>query len=96
MGGWRSAHPNLDPPERIELSALGAVADEQITLDRFAKLIGKDLKTVTQHKERVGFPGPGPGPDERYRLEELLAYWNARTGRRGKASRSPNHGYSNR
>jgi hypothetical protein len=61
-------------------SALPA-ANTRITLGRFAALIGKDRKTVTQHRDRPGFPEPGP--DGSYRLGDLILYWNNRTGRRG-------------
>jgi hypothetical protein len=81
LNAWRTAHPELDPPERIELSALGVGADERVTLSRFAKLIGKARKTVTQHRDRPGFPDAGTGGT--YRAGDLAAYWNARTGRRG-------------
>lgn len=87
LDGWRSAQPDLDPPERIALSVLGVGAGERITLGRFAGLIGKDRKTVTQHRDRPGFPEPGEGGT--YRAGDLLEYWNARTGRRGK--RGPEH-----
>lgn len=82
LDAWLAAQPELGPPERIELSALGTGADERITLGRFASLIGKARKTVTQHRDRPGFPDAGA--DGTYRLGDLLAYWNARTGRRGK------------
>lgn len=82
LDAWRSAQSDLDPPERIELFALGIGANEWITLGRFAGLIGKARKTVTQHRGRPGFPEPGA--DGTYRVGDLLAYWNARSGRRGK------------
>jgi hypothetical protein len=41
---------------------------------------------VNQHRSRPGFPEPGP--DGLYLAEDLLGYWNARPGRRGKARRS--------
>jgi hypothetical protein len=47
---------------------------------RFAALIGKDRKTVTQHRQRPGFPDPGP--DGKYDPDDLLEYWNTRPGRR--------------
>lgn len=87
LDGWRSAQSDLDPPERIELSALGISADERVTLGRFAGLIGKDRKTVTQHRDRPGFPAAGEGG--KYRAGDLLAYWNARPGRRGKGKVKP-------
>jgi len=83
LDGWIAAQPDLDPPERIELSMLEIGADDRITLGRFADIIGKARKTVSQHRDREGFPVPGAGG--RYRAGDLLAYWNARTGRRGKA-----------
>jgi hypothetical protein len=86
LDGWLAAQPDLVPPERIEASALGISPDERLSLGRFADLIGKARKTVTQHRDRPGFPEPGP--DGRYRAGDLLAYWNARTGRRGPGRRT--------
>lgn len=79
---WLTAQPDLRPPERIELSALGIGADDRVTLGRFADAIGKGRKTVTQHRGRDGFPESGA--DGLYRAGDLAVYWNARTGRRGK------------
>jgi hypothetical protein len=77
---WLATQPDLQPPERIDPSTLPA-ADTRITLGRFAALIGKDRKTVTQHRDRPEFPEPGS--DGSYRLGDLILYWNNRTGRRG-------------
>jgi hypothetical protein len=76
---WLAAQPDLQPPERIDLAAVQGAPDERVTLGRFAAVIGKDRKTVTQHRDRPGFPPPGP--DRKYSLADLLGYWNTRTGR---------------
>jgi hypothetical protein len=78
---WLAAQPDLQPPERIDPTAVRAAPDERVTLGGFAGVIGKDRKTVTQHRDRPGFPTPGP--DRKYSLTDLLRYWNTRTGRRG-------------
>jgi hypothetical protein len=80
---WLAAQPDLQPPERIDPTTLRAAPDERVTLGGFAAVIGKDRKTVTQHRDRPGFPAPGP--DRKYSLADLLRYWNTRTGRRGPA-----------
>jgi hypothetical protein len=85
LDGWFAAQPDLAPPERIDSSTAKIDPGERITLGRFAGLIGKARGTVTQHRSRPGFPEPGP--DGLYLAEELLGYWNARPGRRGKAHR---------
>lgn len=81
LDGWLAAQPDLHPPERIALSALDIGADDRISLGRFADLVGKARKTVTQHRDRPGFPKPGA--DGRYCAGDLVSYWNSRTGRRG-------------
>jgi hypothetical protein len=60
--------------------------DERITLSRFAGLIGKSRKTVTQHRGRAGFPAVGE--DGLYRAGDLLTYWNARAGHRASGGSS--------
>ena len=80
LDAWLAAQPNLAPPERIDPAAIEIAPDQRITLGRFAKLIGKDRKTVTQHRDRAGFPTSGP--DGTYRFADLLKYWNSRPGRR--------------
>jgi hypothetical protein len=77
---------DLAPPERIDPSAARIDPDERITLGRFAGLIGKARGTVNQHWDRPGFPESGE--DGLYRAGDLLAYWNARPGRRGKATKN--------
>jgi hypothetical protein len=86
LDAWLVAQPDLAPPERIDLAAFGISAEERITLNRFATLIGKAAKTVTQHRGRLGFPDAGS--DGRYRAGELLEYWNSRTGRRSTSHRN--------
>lgn len=80
---WLAAHPDLGSPERIDPAASGIDLDERITLGRFAALVGKARKTVTQHRGRPGFPAA----DEEglYRVGDLFEYWNSRTGRRGQS-----------
>jgi hypothetical protein len=79
---WFASQPDLAPPERIDPSAARINAEERVTLGKFAGLIGKARGTVNQHRDRPGFPQPGP--DGLYRAGDLLAYWNTRPGRRGK------------
>jgi hypothetical protein len=83
LDAWLAAQPDLAPPERIDPAALRITPGARITLGRFAALIGKDRKTITQHRGRLGFPEPDA--DGTYLASELLAYWNTRTGRRGPA-----------
>jgi hypothetical protein len=83
LGTWLAAQPDLEPPGRIDPAALRAVSADQATLGRFAAVNGRDHKTVTQHRDRPGFPGAGP--DVKYSLADLLRYWNTRTVRRGAA-----------
>lgn len=80
LDAWLASQPGLAPPERIDPAPLRIDPDQRVTLGRFAALIGKDRKTVTQHRKRPGFPGPGP--DGTYEVRELLEYWNMRPGRR--------------
>ena len=80
LDAWLAAQAHLAPPERIDLTALRADPDDRVTLSRFAAMIGKDRKTVTQHRSRPGFPDGDP--DGRYRVGDLLQYWNERPGRR--------------
>lgn len=81
LDAWLVGQPDLHPPVRIDPAALRIDSGERITLGRFAALIGKDRKTITQHRGRPGFPQPDP--DGAYRAGELIEYWNTRTGRRG-------------
>jgi hypothetical protein len=85
LDGWLASRPELAPPERIDPSATRIDLEERVTLGRFAALIGKARGTVNQHRNRPGFPQPGT--DGLYRADDLLAYWNTRRGRRGKASK---------
>jgi hypothetical protein len=80
LDAWLATQTDLEPPERINLAVLSVGLDERITLGRFAGLIGKNRRTVTQHRDRSGFPAPGD--DGRYRAGDLLDYWNQRLGRR--------------
>ena len=84
LDAWLAAQSDLASPERIDPAVLRIAPTERITLGRFAALIGKDRKTVTQHRSRPGFPEPDP--DGLYRAEELIKYWNTRTGRRRATS----------
>jgi hypothetical protein len=85
LNAWLAAQPDLAPPDRVDPRTLRIAGDERVTLGRFAALIGKDRKTVTQHRDRPGFPEPGI--DGLYRAGDLLEYWNSRPGRRGAARR---------
>jgi hypothetical protein len=78
LDAWLAARPELAPPERVVVFPVDL--DERITLGRFASLIGKANKTVTQHRDRTGFPNSGE--DGKYRAGDLLDYWNKRVGRR--------------
>lgn len=85
LDAWLAAQPDLAAPERIDPGAIRIDPHERITLGRFAGLIGKDRKTVTQHRNRPGFPqGDADGT---YRAGDLLDYWNSRPGRRGSPRR---------
>jgi hypothetical protein len=86
LDAWLASRPDLAPPERIDPSAAGIGPDERITLGKFAGLIGKARGTVNQHRDRPGFPPSGE--DRLYKAGELLEYWNARPGRRGKARKN--------
>jgi len=86
LDAWLAAQPDLTPPKRIDPGAIQLSPDERITLGRFAALIGKDRKTVTQHRDRSGFPKPGG--EGTYRFGDLIKYWNNRAGRRGPAKSS--------
>jgi hypothetical protein len=81
---WLAGQQGLASPERIDTDVIDQ--DERITLSRFAGLIGKSRKTVTQHRGRSGFPEVGE--DGLYRAGDLLAYWNARAGRRASGGSS--------
>jgi hypothetical protein len=85
LDAWLAAQPDLAAPDRVDPGAFQIAPDERITLGRFAALIGKDRKTVTQHRDRPGFPEPDP--DGTYRTGDLLGYWNSRPGYRGPARR---------
>jgi hypothetical protein len=78
LDAWLAAQPELAPPERVE--AFPVDPDERITLGRFAVLIDKANKTVTQHRGRVGFPEANTAG--LYRAGDLIEYWNTRPGRR--------------
>jgi hypothetical protein len=81
LDAWLAAQPDLAAPERIDPGAIRIDPQARITLGRFAALIGKDRKTVTQHRDRPGFPEVDA--DGAYRAGDLLDYWNSRPGRRG-------------
>jgi hypothetical protein len=79
---WLEVQPDLVPPERFGLAALGLADDDRITLGRFAALVGRARNTVAQHRGRPEFPEPAA--DGTYDAGELFSYWNTRTGRRGQ------------
>jgi hypothetical protein len=81
LDSWLAAQPDLAAPERIAPGTIRIDPRERITLGRFAALIGKDRKTITQHRDRPGFPEADE--DGTYRAGDLLDYWNSRPGRRG-------------
>ena len=83
---WLATQPELAPPDRIDAAALRIDLESRITLGGFAALIGKDRKTVTQHRDRPGFPSPDV--EGRFRTGDLVSYWNTRPGRRTKPRRS--------
>ncbi|HXL95677.1 MAG TPA: hypothetical protein VN969_42700 [Streptosporangiaceae bacterium] len=80
---WLAGQADLESPERFDLASLGLVPDDRITLGRFAALIGLARATVTQHRDRPGFPSAGA--DGAYPAGDLLDYWNSRTGHRSQA-----------
>lgn len=79
---WLAAQPDLQPPERINPATLRTVSDERVTLGRFAAVIGKDRKTVTQHRAR---PASQPGRGQEVLPGRPGAHWNTRARRRGPA-----------
>jgi hypothetical protein len=85
LDAWIAAHPDSATPERVDPAATQIDPSERITLGRFAALIGKARKTVTQHRDRAGFPEADA--DALYRPGDLLDYWNSRSGRRGPTRR---------
>jgi hypothetical protein len=93
LDAWLAAQPGLSPPERIDPGAVRLDPDERITLGRFAALVGKDRKTITQHRDRPGFPEPEA--DGTYRFGDLIEYWNNRAGRRGSARSGSGRGQPN-
>jgi hypothetical protein len=82
---WLASQAGLAPPERIDAQALRIDLESRITLSHFAELISKDRKTVTQHRDRPGFPAPDEAG--RFRAGDLVSYWNTRPGRRTKPDR---------
>ena len=87
LDAWLVRQVDLEPPERFDFAMLGFAPDDRITLGRFATLIGRARNTVTQHRERPGFPRADA--DGSYKAGDLLTYWNTRTGRRGQAAKPP-------
>ncbi len=82
----RSAHPEMRPENRRRPIDTTLDHDLRVTLGFFAGIAGVARKTVTQAR---GYPGfPEPGTDGKYRLGDLLDYWPARPGKRGKARTS--------
>src|SRR5271154_5319598 len=55
---WLAAQVDLKPPPRIEPAALRIDPDDQITLGRFAAILGKARNTVAQYRDQPGFPQP--------------------------------------
>lgn len=88
LDSWFAAQPGLAAPTRIDPAQLRLDPEERITLGRFAALIGKDRKTVAQHRGRPGFPEPVSG--DLYRAGDLVAYWNGRLGRRSRTNQQDN------
>jgi hypothetical protein len=84
LDAWLAAQTDLEPPERIDPSVLTVGLDERITLGRFAGIIGKNRRTVHQHRDRPGFPSPDA--DGLYRAGDLFDYWNQRLGRRTRSA----------
>jgi len=82
---WLAAQADLQPPARIEPSALRVDPDDRITLGRFAAVLGKARNTVAQYRDQPGFPQPDP--DGAYRARDLIDYWNSRPGHRGPTRR---------
>ena len=60
--------------------------DDRMTLSAFAdEVVEKSRKTVTQYRDQL----PPPGADGRYRLGDLIGFWNTgRPGKRGPAAKS--------
>ncbi len=82
----RSGHPETRPEDRRQPVQTSLDHDLRITLGFFAGVAGVARKTVTQARDYPGFPQPGS--DGKYRLGDLLQFWAARPGKRGKARAS--------
>lgn len=89
LGELAAWHSRRDGSEfDILLTRLGD--EERVTLSRFARLVGRDNKTVYQYRGWRGFPQPGD--DGKYRLGDLAGpcgYWYRRTGKTGPPRRRP-------
>ncbi len=86
---FRAGQPDLWGQPGEALSMPGHSPDEPVTLGYFADHVTprRARRTITQYRQAPGFPEPGE--DGRYRLGELLNFFN--TGRPGKrpATRQP-------
>jgi hypothetical protein len=86
---FRAGQPDLWGQPGQTLQMPGRNPDERVTLGYFADHVTprRDRRTITQYRQEPGFPEPGE--DNRYRLGDLLSFFN--TGRAGKrpATRQP-------
>jgi hypothetical protein len=84
---FRAGQPDLwGQPGQI-LQMPGHNLDERVTLGYFADHVTprRDRRTITRYRQASGFPQPGE--DDRYRLGDLLGFFN--TGPAGP--RGPSH-----
>lgn len=79
LDAWLAAQERIGPsPAHLS----GHSQDELVALYQFADLIGRRHSTVYQYRRRPGFPAPADGV--RYRLADLLAWWNDPANRPGQ------------
>lgn len=79
LDAWLAGQEHTGPA-RADLT--GRHRDELVALYQFADLIGRRHATVYQYRTRPGFPQPADGV--RYRLGDLLAWWNDPANRPGQ------------
>ncbi len=81
LDAFRASQPDLQDHRPAEITT-DRDRDERVTLHFFAvHVAGLDPKTVSQYQGNPGFPKAGK--DGRYRLGDLLGFFNSRPGKRG-------------
>jgi len=69
----RERHPEMWPERRAAVVETGLDPSTLVTAGRFAEIAGVDRKTVTQYRDKPGWPAPVA--EEVYRLRSLLSFW---------------------